>query len=180
MVFRNIMLYGGGGNNIGHHILQALARDSTFKTTVLARESSKTVYPASVGVAKVPDDFPHGALVQAMQEQDVVICAPFTNQDKVLEAALEAGVKRFVPSEFGIDNADPKNQALSPVFRSKNEFATLLQSKESENFSWTAFANSIWLDWALDTGYIGIDPHAHTVQYWANGTYTDACNPRRR
>ncbi|KAK5745444.1 hypothetical protein LTR17_001314 [Elasticomyces elasticus] len=155
MAFRNIMLYGGGGSNIGHHILQALAADSTFCTTVLARESSKTVFPASVRVVKVPDDFPHADLVRAMAGQDVAICAPQENQEKVLEAALEAKVPRFYPSEWGMDNAGPKNQEMSPVFKSKAKMASYLQSKESPTFSWTAIATSIWLDWALDNRFIG-------------------------
>ncbi|KAK5723522.1 hypothetical protein LTR15_005220 [Elasticomyces elasticus] len=159
MAFRKIMLYGGGGSNIGHHILQALAADSTFCTTVLARESSKTVFPASVRVVKVPDDFPHADLVRAMAGQDVVICAPQENQEKMLEAALEAKVPRFYPSEWGMDNADLKNQEMSP-------------SKESPTFSWTAIATSIWLDWALDYKFIGIDPFAHKVEYWQNGTHS--------
>ncbi|KAK5682607.1 hypothetical protein LTS10_005735 [Elasticomyces elasticus] len=172
MAFRNIMLYGGGGSNIGHHILQALAADSTFCTTVLARESSKTVFPASVRVVKVPDDFPYADLVRAMAGQDVVICAPQENQEKILEAAIEAKVPRFYPSEWGMDNADPKNQEMSPVFKSKAKMASYLQSKESPTFSWTAIATSIWLDWALDNKFIGIDPFAHTVEYWQDGTHS--------
>ncbi|KAK3641096.1 hypothetical protein LTR56_011542 [Elasticomyces elasticus] len=172
MAFRNIMLYGGGGSNIGHHILQALAADSTFCTTVLARESSKTVFPALIRVVKVPDNFPRAELVGAMAGQDVVICAPQENQEKMLEAALEAMVPRFYPSEWGMDNADPKNQEMSPVFKSKAKMAYYLQSKESATFSWTAIATSIWLDWALDNIFIGIDPFAHKVEYWQNGTHT--------
>ncbi|KAK4959020.1 hypothetical protein LTR10_003819 [Elasticomyces elasticus] len=172
MAFRNIMLYGGGGSNIGHHILQALAADSTFCTTILARESSKTVFPASVRVVKVPDDFPHDDLVREMAGQDVVICAPQEHQEKMLEAALEAKVPRFYPSEWGMDNADPKNQEMSPVFKSKAKMASYLQSKESATFSWTAIATSIWLDWALDNIFIGIDPFAHKIEYWQNGTHS--------
>jgi hypothetical protein len=35
--FRKIALFGAGGTNIGHHILQALLKDPSFTVTVLAR-----------------------------------------------------------------------------------------------------------------------------------------------
>jgi hypothetical protein len=60
---------------------------------------------------------------------------------------VEAGVRRFIPSEWGMDNGDVNNQGLCPVFKMKAEVAEYLQSKESTDFSWTAVANGSWLDW---------------------------------
>lgn len=176
MAFRNIVLFGVGGALIGHHLLKALVNDKTFNVTVLARESSKTKYPHAVTVSKVSDGFPHDELVAVLHGQDVVISAiGFRAQDeqyRLIDAAVSAGVKRFIPSEWGMDNGDPMNQELSPVFKGKAEVADYLRSKESKNFSWTAIATGIWLDWALDTKFLGIDPVAHTVQYWEGGSHT--------
>ena len=92
------------------------------------------------------------------------------SQFKLIDAAIEAGVKRFFPSEYvypeqtlsrdissadtlwfryGFDNADPKSVWLSPVFKIKNEVASYLEEKvkENNNFSWTAVATGIWLEW---------------------------------
>lgn len=71
------------------------------------------------------------------------------SQTKVIDAAVEAGVKRFLPSEYGFDNADPKTAWLAPPFGEKFEIEKHLNAKVKENpeFSWTAVATSIWLEW---------------------------------
>ena len=138
MSFKNILLFGAGGTSIGPYILDALVKDGTFNTTVLARQSSKTAFPDSASVIRVADEFNHRDLVQALQEE-VVICAvgilAQAEQYKLIDAAVEAGVRRFIPSDWGMDNGDPKNQQLCPVFRGKGEVEQYLRSKESEAFS---------------------------------------------
>ena len=175
MEFQNIILFGAGGTTIGSHILKALLRDNTFNVAILARQSSKTTYPPSVKISKVPDPFPHNELIEALRGQDVVISATgFHAQEeqyRVIDAAIEAGVKRFIPSEWGMDNDDPMNRDLCPVFKNKGEVADYLRSRESRTFSWTAVATGIWLDWALDTKFLGIDPVGHTTQLWEDGTH---------
>jgi saccharopine dehydrogenase-like NADP-dependent oxidoreductase len=155
--FKNITIYGAGGDNIGKYILDALLAEGTFNVSVLSRQSSKSKYPPSVKELRVPDDLPHTELVQALKGQDVVISAvgfgsgALEIQYKVINAAIEAGVKRFMPSEYGFDNADPKNAWLSPVFAIKSKVADYLdaKSKENEKFSWTGVASGIWLVWCV-------------------------------
>ena len=110
-----------------------------------------------------------------MRGQDVIVCATGWSahalQYKLLEAATEAGVKRFIPSEWGFDNADIKNQDLCPIFKEKGEFESYIRSKQSGSFSWTAVATSIWLEWALGYTFLGIDTVAHTAQYWNDGSH---------
>lgn len=151
MSFKNIILFGAGGSTIGPHILQALVEDGSFNVTVLARASSKTVLPDSVNVARISDDFPHHDLIEALKNQDVLIAttglAAHHIQYKLIDAAIEAGVKRFIPSEWGMDNGDQKIVDLCPVFKFKSEVVEYLRTKESGSFSWTAVATSLWLDW---------------------------------
>jgi uncharacterized protein YbjT (DUF2867 family) len=153
MTLRKIIVFGAGGDTVGHHIVHALAKDSAFHTTVLARQSSKTTYPASIDIVRVPEDYDYAALVKALRGQDAVICAgglPVHDvQYRLIDAAIEAGVKFFIPSEWGMDNADPKNQDLCPIFKMKFDVSDYLRSKESPSFSWTAVACSIWLDWCV-------------------------------
>ena len=132
-------------------ILQALIADGAFNVTVVARQSSKTEHPTSVRVVKVADDLPSNELVRAFHDQEVVICATGYSAHpahyKLIDAAVQAGVRLFIPSEWGFDNADVKNQELNPVFKGKAEVEAYLHSKESDTFSWTAVATSIWLEW---------------------------------
>ncbi|KAF7188358.1 Phenylcoumaran benzylic ether reductase Pyrc5 [Pseudocercospora fuligena] len=199
--FKKITVYGAGGDNIGRYILDALLADPSYEVAVLSRKSSKSKYPSAVNDLRVSDNLPHDELVNALRGQDVVISAVgFDNgaletQFGVIDAAIEAGVKRFLPSEYGFDNAGPKASWLSPVFKIKNDVAQYLDKKAAENanFSWTAVATSIWLEWALPLNFLGmsciailfskitetnmttdIDPKAHTVAYWDNGTHKPA------
>jgi len=151
MAYKNILVFGAGGTNIGPHILQALIQDGSYHVSVLARESSKTAHPTSVNVVRISDSLPHHELVRAFSSQDVVIATTgfpaHGEQYKLVDAAVEAGVKRFFPSEWGFDNDDPACQGMSPVFAAKGELAQYLRLKESAAFSWTAVATSIWLEW---------------------------------
>ncbi|KAK3716653.1 hypothetical protein LTR37_006283 [Vermiconidia calcicola] len=182
MAFKNILLFGAGGDSIGHYILQALVADGSFSVTALVRQSSKSAFPSSVAVTRVADDFPHDELVKALRGQDVVIStiAMFGQAEhyKLIDAAVEAGVERFIPSEWGMDNSDPKNQELCPIFKGKSEVETYLRSKESERFSWTAVATGIWLEWVLNVGFLDIFPIKHEVKYWQDGSHRPSLTTR--
>ena len=109
------------------------------------------MYQAYTNVVKVGNAFAHDDLVEALRNQDVVIStvglSAQAQQYKLIDAAVDAGIKRFNPSEWGMDNADINNLELCPVFKGKGETTKYLKSKESATFSWTAVATSIWLDW---------------------------------
>ncbi|KAK4503959.1 hypothetical protein PRZ48_004874 [Zasmidium cellare] len=177
---KNIMIFGAGGSNIGRFITEAFIKEGGFNVSTLSRKSSQSTYPSSVKNVRVDDSLPHDQLVAAMKGQDVVISAvglrggALPLQIQVIDAAVEAGVKRFFPSEYGFDNADDKTAWLVPPFKIKQNIEHHLNAKVKENpgFSWTAVATSIWLEWALDVVFIGIDPVKHTVAYWDNGTHT--------
>lgn len=149
--FHNIIIFGAGGKNIGFHIARILSEDPTFSVTVLARNSSQSTYPSNVQVRRVSDDLPHAELVEALRGQDVLISAighaAKKTEYQLVQAALEAGVKRFFPTEYGLDNSDPKNAAHTPIFGVKYEFQQFLKSKQKEGLSWTAVATGMWLDW---------------------------------
>lgn len=149
--FHKIALFGAGGTNIGFHIAQTLSSDPAFTVTILARESSQSTYPENAQIIRISDSLPHSELVAALRGQDVVVSAVGHDAKKteyrLVEAALEAGVKRFLPTEYGLDNSDPKNAALTSVFGEKYEFQQFLRSKEKEGLTWTAVATGMWLDW---------------------------------
>ncbi|KAK6396413.1 hypothetical protein LTR65_009497 [Meristemomyces frigidus] len=179
MGFKNIAIFGAGGSNIGYHVLQALVNDGNYNVTVIARAASKTTFPESVSVVKINDFNDHPQLVKALKGQDVLLSAigfeGYAVQYQLIDAAIEAGVPRLVPSEWGFDNDDPANRDLSPILYVKTKLVEYLRSKESASFSWTALATSIWLEWALDAQFLGIDPIKHSVQYWRDGTHEFSC-----
>lgn len=92
--------------NVGSGVLPELLK-SNFNITVLSREGSSAVFPEGVKVVKT--DYSISSLTKALTGQDAVVSmlpiVALAEQQKVAEAALAAGVKRFIPSEFGSDTA---------------------------------------------------------------------------
>jgi hypothetical protein len=98
-----------------------------------------------------------------------------SEQHRIIDAAVEAGVKRYVPSEFGLNNLNPKAQALSPVFKEKGDVQLYLKSKESAGLSWTSFACGMWLKWSIEHSFLGIDFAGQKFKVWDHGEGYFSC-----
>jgi hypothetical protein len=77
-------------------------------------------------------------------------------QTKVIDAAIAAGVKRFLPSAFGSDVQNPKTAAL-PVFAHKvmveKHLKDAIAEQKGEKMTYTYFRNGIFLDWGIEVGF---------------------------
>jgi len=83
-------------------------------------------------------------LLKAFKGQDAVISTIATKnalqQKKMADVTIKAGVKRFVPSEFGSDTRNEKARAILPqTFEGKVQTVDYLKTKEKEGLTWTAF-----------------------------------------
>jgi hypothetical protein len=126
-----------------------------------------------VPVIRADYNDPHSLKV-AMQGQDVVISMVGGNaagdQNKFIDAALAAGVKRFFPSEFGPYSRDSKFSELMPaVLPAKAGTVDYLRSKEAE-MSWSSLVTGAWFDWAMKAGLLGFDLASKTVTFIDGGT----------
>ena len=96
-------------------------------------------------------DFSDEGLETVFKGQDVIISAvgatAFGEQKKFVDAALRAGVKHFIPSEFSVSSQNEAVLQLLPLFGQKKELVEYLKSKESEGLTWTGIATSGLLDW---------------------------------
>lgn len=124
-----------------------------FNITAVSRYTSRASFPNGVTVYKT--DFSDEDLVTAFKDQDVVIStvglAGFGEQKKLVDAAIRAGVKRFLPSEYSANTEDPVVAHMMPlVFGEKKELLEYLRSKESEGLSWTGLAVGLLFDWVGD------------------------------
>lgn len=149
----------GADSKLGDAILAALLRHN-FAITILKRSSSKSSddYPASVAVTRITDDFIEDDLVTALKGQDAVVVSVNGSlvdlQKRIANAALKAGVKRFIPADFGsCDSASPVTQELVPLYKRKTEVREHLQSlaqQSNDSFSWTALVPGHFFDWQLE------------------------------
>ncbi|GJP89897.1 nmrA-like family protein [Aspergillus niger] len=163
----------GATGLIGQIILKALSSDANITVTVLSREeSSNTIeFPTGVIVHKI--DFSPSSLESLLRGQDVLISAvggtAFTEQKKFIDAAIEAGVKRFIPSEFSTSSEDDAVIQLLPLFQQKRDIINYLKAKEEKGLSWTAIATSGLFDWGLESGFLGFDIKTKSAVIWDGG-----------
>ena len=100
--------------NLGPAILDQLL-NAGFKVTVLTRTGTNHSFPSSVHVAHVDYDS-LDSLTDALQGHDAVVSTlasvAIAVQLRLVQAAAEAHVKRFIPSEFGSNTLNEKTAAL--------------------------------------------------------------------
>lgn len=118
---KSVIVIGGGGN-LGPSILTALTNELQFNVSVLSRSNSTSVFPANVRVVKISENYPENELLEAFAGQDAVVSTithnSLTDQIRIIDAAVKAGVKRFVPSDFGGSMSETALQ-LAPFMNDK-------------------------------------------------------------
>ncbi|CAF1157113.1 unnamed protein product [Adineta steineri] len=169
--YKNIILLGAAGDT-GKHILPALLADSTFNVIILSRADSNATFSSNVKVIKV-NYSDKNALTKALVGQDVLISTvggEGLHNDfgtTLVQAAIDAGVKWFIPSEFGADYADPICTTIPPL-AGKLKVINLLKENQSR-ISHTFISTGMFLNWGFDNGFFGFDVLNRTVTLFDDG-----------
>jgi hypothetical protein len=99
------------------------------------------------------------SLISALKGQDALVLTVglegYSGQSVLIDAAIAAGVKRILPSEFAADLSKPKAAAL-PLFSPKVAIRKHLEDKVAAgaNITYTYVVTSVFLDWALDVSLL--------------------------
>ncbi|KAK4032148.1 hypothetical protein C8A01DRAFT_50999 [Parachaetomium inaequale] len=170
--FKNILLIGANGS-IGSYILAALLAEPTFTITILKRASSKaTPLPPNTRSITVPDSYPTANLIAAFRGQDVVISCLTTlstaDQFRLIDAAIAAGVRRYVPSEYGLNNMRPDAQALNVVFRDKGAVQAYFRERE-DRIEWMSVSCGMWIGWSMRNDFLGMHVPERRFDMWDKG-----------
>jgi len=171
MPIHTVAIVGASGN-IGAPIVHALLA-ANYTVTAISRATSTATFPPSVRVIKT-DLSSLSALTTAFTGQDAVIVttasAAVSDQFVLVDAAVAAGVKRFLPSEFGHATAKVSG-GLGVMMGGKTEMAAYVAEKArvNEGFSWTGVATSPFFDWGLDHGVWGVDLKERKVRVIDSG-----------
>lgn len=104
---QNVAIIGAGGN-IGRQIVAALVKQSKHRVTAITRPDSTSILPAGLHDTKKADYSDHDAVVKALDGQEMLIItlgvfAAKDTQQKLVNAAKDAGVKYIMPNEWGMD-----------------------------------------------------------------------------
>ncbi|KAL6710739.1 hypothetical protein ACN47E_007796 [Coniothyrium glycines] len=173
MSIKNVIIVGAGGN-LGPSILEVFLKESSFNTTVLSRQGSKSTFPSGVKVIHADYDS-NSSLKEAFAGQDAVISlvggAALGDQNKLIDAAIAAGVKRFIPSEFGSNTPDKRTRDIVPAFEAKKGTVDYLKTKE-DVISWTSIITGPFFDWGLRVGFLGFNGASKTATIFDDGKAT--------
>ncbi|RFU79425.1 hypothetical protein TARUN_2814 [Trichoderma arundinaceum] len=144
------MIVGAPGN-LGQHILKELLQEN-FNVTVFTRSKGNISYKNNVKVTEA--DFTSvDSLTTAFQSQDAVIStvgrAGIEGQKQLIDAAVAAGVQRFIPSDFGVCTTSPKVLEL-PFYSTLATVRQYLVDKEAISpLSYTILASGAFLEYFL-------------------------------
>jgi len=169
--------------SLGKPVLDALIASGKFNITVVARNTSTAEVPSKDNVRQVKVDFSsHQALVDAFRGNDAIVLTlgDFQNLGKntqvLSDAAIDAGIKRIILSEFGgcvfsslysvlcgvvtdiqrfsdLYNAPGKDL---PIFKVKVDARAYVEGKAKEGkITWTTIAVGGFFDWGLVNDLLG-------------------------
>lgn len=164
MSIKHVCLLGANGT-VGPAVLDSLVKDG-FTVTVLRRASSKSPsdYPSGVKMAEVDDAFKVEDLVPIFKGQDAVVVTikgtQVDIQKRLADAAVQAGVRRFIPADFGsVDSSSEHAQECVPLFKHKTElrsYLTKLAEESKEDFTWSSVVCGHFFDW--DPAFLHVWP----------------------
>ncbi|KAM7194379.1 hypothetical protein V8F33_007267 [Rhypophila sp. PSN 637] len=160
----------GGGGNLGPWIVSELV-SAGFSVTGVTREGSTNSTPKfQEGLdVKTVNYNSFDALKEAFTGQDAVVSvvgAPGINAQKLaVDAAIAAGVQRFIPSEFGVNTRRVRDQPIGKVLAGKIAVVDYLQEKAKEHsgFTWTGLTTGLFFDGIFKLGSSGINLQEKTV-----------------
>jgi len=172
----------GASGSVGPHIVEALLAND-FVVSVLTRTSSSRIFPPNVKVHRT--DYSPSSLLEAFEGQHAVVSTIATihthQQISIIDAAISAGVKHFIPSEFGIDTSSKTIGEVIPGAIGKHETVDYLRSKEYLGVSWTAICVGAFFDWAFQyPGLMGWDLSGRKATIYDGGeTKYEATNVKQ-
>lgn len=165
MSIKTVAVAGGSGG-IGSFVTSALL-DAGFKVKVLTREAKDNSEKLKAkGAEIVVVDFEKvDSLTQALKGVDAVIstvagAALHQPQLNLVEASKAAGVRRFVPSDFGVSPSSYKrNESALWVAKSAIHDAVKKAGLELTTYSVGLFIDTTFFDWSslnLKSGKVSI------------------------
>jgi len=173
---RNVAVIGANGT-LGPHVLAALLAAGAFTVTVLSRASSRSQYSAPIRVVTVPDGLDTASLTRALTGQDALVVTLAGTRTaeamRLADACLAAGVRRFVPPDFGsCDSAEAATRALLPLYAGKarvRAHVAALADRSAGALSWTSLVTGHFFDYGLEHELLRFDVRRRTADLLDGG-----------
>ncbi|KAK4954921.1 hypothetical protein LTR10_007113 [Elasticomyces elasticus] len=148
---KNIAIVGAGGR-IGGFIANALIEQGQHHVTAITRPDSTAELPSSIHDVKKADYSSHSSLVEALTGQDFLVIsmnvmAPKDSQTRLIDAAVEAGVRWIMPNEYGGSWSSSeqmgKDDLLGPGILAIRKYI------EEKGVNWVSCVCGFWYEFSL-------------------------------
>jgi hypothetical protein len=154
-------------------VLEELTK-AHFEVTVFTRAQSTASTPSDNIAVREVDYSSADSLEAALKGHDVVVStvnpAGIALQKVAIDASIAAGVKRFIPADFGLITTDPEAQKL-PVQAHVVEIQKYLAEKaEAGELEFTIFAVGLFLELFL-TKPLAIDMDDRVATLYDGGVH---------
>lgn len=129
------------------------------RETSITFEKSNGHHHHPTEVSHVQTSFSLSELVSNLSGKDAVVCC-FEGSDllltsSIIDGAVKAGIKLFVPSEYGLDSSNSGIRELLPPYQTRFE---ALQKLQQSGMKWKAVYSGILLEDAINPdGVLGVD-----------------------
>ncbi|PSN68256.1 hypothetical protein BS50DRAFT_600148 [Corynespora cassiicola Philippines] len=182
MTIKNIVIIGDG--HLSFTILDALLspsntnRVSQYNIFVVTYPSQRPWLPqlaASDTVGHRISDFSSDSLKVVLTGADLAISTisggSFDFQVRLIDAAVAAGVSRFIPCEFANDTLNVPVQRRIPRYVERAKVIDHLRTVSQSNvhLEWVAIAVGVIIDEALLDGFLGFDFEWQSANIPGNG-----------
>ncbi|UZJ57570.1 hypothetical protein CBS101457_006890 [Exobasidium rhododendri] len=161
-IIKRVVVAGATGS-LGLPIVRALTSSGLFQVSILTRSSDKTI----LNTVSIVTDYSKASLLEAFRGQDAVVSTlgalGIMLQRDLVNAAVKAGIKRFIPSDFApyTPDLDAMQTIVPQVFARLQPKQDLLgylkqQSTDHPSFTWSAIGSGPLFEWCLTTGAQGL------------------------
>ena len=148
---RKIIVIAGGTGGIGRHIVDGIVATQKYTVKIFTRQGSSSSSKLNIkDVEIVPVDYSnHVSLVKHLQGVHTVIVTLISidescidAQVNLLNACLEAKVKRFAPSEWaGVNNKD----TVIEIYRALK--VPVVEKVKASGIEYTLFTNGLFMEY---------------------------------
>lgn len=168
---------------------EAIQEQPSLQISVLTNASQWLRLPPYLPTSAVKhkkSDFSAASLQSAFAGQDLVISTTAggdsDQQIGILDAAIAAGVRRFMPNEFGHDTLNKKisNRILKSAGRAKVIDHLRAVAANTPDFTWVGVATGYTLDTGIIGGSMGFDLEWHSATIHGIGTEMFAASSLQR
>lgn len=164
-----------GTGNVGRLILQAVreAQPPFQSITVLTRSAGSEVEASGPTIrVRTVDYSSRDSILASLKGIDAVVSAIATQsvetQMGIIDAAVDAGVKFFIPSEFGLANTHPLLRRDFPIYADKTTIQDHLENlRRQGKIDYALIFVGLFLDWGM-SGFV-IDVKRKKVSFWDDG-----------